>query len=143
MAKAQNKTVATRASVAAFLGGIQDPARAKDCREVAAMMRAATGEKPRMWGPSIVGFGQYHYVYDSGREGDACIVGFSPRKGDLTIYIVPGFSAYGDLLARLGKHRTAKVCLYIKRLDDIDRAVLRELIERSVADMRARYPGRG
>lgn len=95
---------------------------------------------PACGGQGIVGFGQYHYVYESGREGDACIVGFSPRKNDLTVYIVPGFSAYSELLARLGRHKIAKVCLYLKRLDDIDRGVLRQLIERSVADMRARYP---
>lgn len=140
MAKAANKTLATSASVEDFLAAVADPSRAKDCREIAAMMRKATGERARMWGASIVGFGSYHYKYDSGREGDAPIIGFSPRKSDLTIYIVPGFSSYGELLARLGKHKTAKVCLYLKRLDDIDRDVLRELIERSVADMRARYP---
>lgn len=139
MPKSANKTVATSASVRDFLAGIADAQRAKDCREVAAMMRAATGEKPRMWGPSMVGFGQHHYRYDSGREGDMFTVGFAPRKSDLTIYIVPGFAKHGDLLARLGPHRTGKSCLYVKRLDAIDREVLREIVARSIADMRARY----
>ncbi len=140
MAKTANKTVPTSASVDDFIAAVADARRAADCRALVAMMREATGEAPRMWGASIVGFGQYHYVYESGREGDACVVGFSPRKNDLTIYIVPGFAAYADLLARLGRHKTAKVCLYLKRLDDVDRGVLRELVCRSVADMRARYP---
>ena len=140
MAKATNKAVATKASVVSFLAGIEDDARQKDCRELAAMMREATGEQPRMWGASMVGFGAYHYVYDSGREGDSFLVGFAPRKSDLTIYIVPGFAMFGELLAKLGKHKTAKSCLYIKRLDDIDRGVLREIVVASAADMRARYP---
>ena len=139
MAKPNNKTVATSASVDDFIAAVADEQRAADCREMVEMMREATGEEPRMWGASIVGFGQYHYVYESGREGDACIIGFSPRKNDLTIYIVPGFAAYADLLGRLGRHKIAKVCLYLKRLDDIDRSVLRELVVRTVDDMRARY----
>ena len=139
MAKPNNKTVATSASVDDFIAAVADKQRAADCREMVEMMREATGEEPRMWGASIVGFGQYHYVYESGREGDACIIGFSPRKNDLTIYIVPGFAAYADLLGRLGRHKIAKVCLYLKRLDDIDRSVLRELVVRTVDDMRARY----
>lgn len=140
MAKPANKTVPTSVSVDDFIAAVADAQRAADCRALVAMMREVTGEAPRMWGASIVGFGQYHYVYESGREGDACVVGFSPRKNDLTIYIVPGFSAYADLLARLGRYKTAKVCLYVKRLDDVDRGVLRELVVRSVADVRARYP---
>jgi hypothetical protein len=139
MAKPKNKTVATSASVHGFIAAVADAQRAADCREMVAMMREATGEEPRMWGASIVGFGQYHYVYERGREGDACIIGFSPRKNDLTIYIVPGFAAYPDLLGRLWRHKIAKVFLYLKRLDEIDRSVLHELVMRSIAEMRARY----
>jgi hypothetical protein len=140
MAKAANKTAATSASVAAFISAIDDEARAKDCRTLVSIMGEATGEKPRMWGPSMIGFGTYHYRYDSGHEGDSFLVGFAPRKNELAIYIVPGFSAYGDLLLKLGKHKTAKACLYVKKLTDIDLDALRELVQRSVADMRARYP---
>ena len=139
MPKAQNKTVATNASVTAYLAGIEDPERAADCRQLVAMMRKATGEKPSLWGPTMIGFGAYHYRYESGREGDSFLVGFAPRKGDISIYIVPGFNDYAELLDKLGKHKTAKVCLYVRRLADIDLAVLQQLIGRSVADMRKRY----
>lgn len=138
MPKAANKTIATTASVSAFIAGVPDAARAADCRVLVAMMREATGEEPRMWGPSMIGFGHYHYKYDSGREGDMFVVGFASRKNDISIYIVPGFSQYTDLLTRLGKYKTGKVCLYVKRLSDIAPDVLRKLIQRSVDDMRAR-----
>ncbi len=103
-------------------------------------MSEITGAEPRMWGDSMVGFDSYHYVYASGREGDWFITGFSPRRRNLSIYVMPGFSGVSDLMGRLGKHRTGKSCLYAKRLGDLDRTVLRELLERSVAEMRDRYP---
>ena len=138
MATAKLKTTPTESSVAAFLAGVKDPARRRDCDRVVAMMRKATGAQPKMWGPSIVGFGTYRYKYASGREGDWMLTGFSPRKSDLTLYIMAGFDGYGDLMKRLGKHKTGKSCLYIRKLDDVDMAVLTELVERSVAHMSAR-----
>jgi hypothetical protein len=127
------KTKATSQNVGQFLAGITDAAKRADAEEIARMLGEITGVEARMWGPSIVGFGQYHYKYESGHEGDMCIAGFSPRKDALTMYVVPGFERYGELMARLGKYRTGKGCLYVKRLDDVDRSVLRELLERSVA----------
>jgi hypothetical protein len=130
---AQNKTQATTSSVDEFLAGVEDPGRQADCRQVLAIMERATGETPRMWGPSIVGLGSTHYSYESGREGDFFLIGFSPRKSDLTLYILPGIQSYPEHLARLGKHKTGKSCLYLKRLADIDVAVLEDLIQTSVA----------
>ncbi len=103
-------------------------------------MGEVTGQPPKMWGPSIVGYGSYRFRYASGREGTSLVVGFAPRKQNLVIYIMPGFSNYGDLLARLGKFRTGKSCLYVNRLDDVDEAVLEELLRDSVAEMGRRYP---
>jgi hypothetical protein len=137
---AANKTRKTGASVAEFLNRIDDPRRRADCRRVAKMMRDATGKRAAMWGDSIVGFGRYTYHYASGRSGEWPIVGFSPRKNDLTLYIMPGFSTYDRLLEKLGKHRTGKSCLYLKRLADVDEAVLEELVKASVEAMRAKYP---
>lgn len=131
-AKAANKTTVTDGSVEAFLAGIADPQKQQDCRTVAAIMAKATSEGPRMWGPSMVGFGQYHYVYESGREGDWFVTGFAPRAANLTLYIMDGFPKYAELLAKLGKHTTGKSCLYIKRLSDIDLKVLEQLITASV-----------
>ena len=102
-------------------------------------MREVTGERPKMWGSSIVGFGSYHYTYASGREGDWPVVGFAPRKQNLVLYIMPGFARYESLLARLGKHRTGKSCLYVNKLDDIDPEVLEELVRESVDEMKRRY----
>jgi hypothetical protein len=138
MAKA-NKTKPTAVEVDDFLGRVSDPAKRADALALVQMMRSATGAPAVMWGPSIVGFGSYHYRYESGHEGDSPIVGFSPRKASLVLYIVTGFAEAGPLLARLGKHTTGKSCLYIKRLADVDVAVLRTLIEQSVAGVRARY----
>ncbi|MGD8395684.1 MAG: DUF1801 domain-containing protein [Candidatus Eiseniibacteriota bacterium] len=126
------KTRKTRASVTAFLDAIQDPETRRDCRTLARMMREITGARAAMWGESMVGFGSYHYRYASGREGDWFLAGFSPRRQNLTIYIMAGFSGSARLLGRLGRHRTGKACLYVKRLADVDLDVLRELIERSV-----------
>ena len=136
------KTRPTGASVTAFIGAVDDAARRRDCREIMRMMRAATGKRPRMWGPSMVGYGSYHYRYASGREGDWFLAGFSPRKRDLTVYVIPDLRSHEDLLERLGPHRRGVCCLYLKRLDDIDRDVLRELLERAVARIRASYPCR-
>ena len=129
------KTAPTAVSVADFLSGIADPERRADCDALVALMQAATGEQATLWGPSIVGFGCYHYVYGSGHSGDAALVGFSPRKGDISIYIVNGLDRYASHLARLGKHKTGKVCLYVKRLADIDMGVLKEMVEDSVQCM--------
>jgi hypothetical protein len=133
---AELKTKRTGESVDAFLDAIDDETRRKDCRTVLKIMKKATKAKPKMWGPSIVGFGNYHYKYESGREGDWFLAGFSPRKRDLTLYIVAGFDRYEALMARLGKHSTGKSCLYIKRLSDIDTTVLEELVTASVQHMK-------
>lgn len=136
---AELKTKASNASVAAFLKTVDDEQKRKDSREVMALMREVTGKRAKMWGISIVGFGTYHYRRRSGQEGDWPVTGFSPRKQYLTIYIMPGFSRYGALMKKLGKYKTGKSCLYLKRLDDVDRKVLRRLVTRSVADMRKMY----
>jgi hypothetical protein len=136
---AENKTRPNKTSVKAFLDGIEDSARRRDARTVAAMMRRATGSRAKMWGTSIVGYGQYHYKYASGREGDWALTAFSPRKQNLVVYIMPGFSPFGALMKKLGKHKTGKSCLYINRLDDIDVSVLEKLIADSVKLMRERH----
>lgn len=132
---AELKTKKTTASVEDFLNAIADPQRRHDCWTLAALMQEVTQSPPSMWGDAIVGFGTYHYKYASGREGDWPVVGFASRKQDLTLYIMSGFDQYEALLSRLGKHKTGKACLYVKRLADVDMAVLRELVERSVAHM--------
>ena len=136
---AENKTKATKASVTAFMNAIEDRQKRADARKVAAMMRRATGKRARMWGPSIVGYGTYHYKYESGREGDFMVAGFSPRKQALTVYIMAGFGRFDALLKKLGKYKTGKSCLYIKRLSDVDEAVLEKLIVESVKYMRKNY----
>ncbi|MDX1433346.1 MAG: DUF1801 domain-containing protein [Gammaproteobacteria bacterium] len=134
------KTRPTNASVSAFLGSLEDADKRRDARRLLALMREETGERAKMWGESIVGFGSYHYRYASGREGDWPITGFSPRKQNFAIYIMPGFTKYAALMARLGKFKTGKSCLYVKRLEDVSENVLRRLVRRSVADMRKLYP---
>ena len=134
---AELKTKATQASVSEFLNAVEDDERRKDCKTVAKIMQKATGAKPKMWGPSIIGFGDHHYKYASGRELDWFLTGFSPRKKDLTLYIMPGFARYNDLMASLGKHSTGKSCLYIKRLSDVDTNVLEKLVTESVEHMKA------
>ncbi len=136
---AQLKTLPTGESVTAFLEEVPDEIKRNDCRTLLGIMKRATGSQPRMWGHSIVGFGTYHYTYTSGREGDWFLTGFSPRKQDLTIYIMPGFDRYTSLMHRLGKHKTGKSCLYIKRISEINLAVLKELIGQSVRHMKAKY----
>jgi hypothetical protein len=133
------KTKKNRASVQQFLGSVDNEKRRKDARTVLKLMQEITGEKPAMWGSSIVGFGSYHYRYESGREGDWMLTGFSPRKQALTLYIMSGFRRYEDLMSRLGKYKTGKSCLYVKNLEDIDLDVLRELIAESVVFMRRTY----
>ena len=133
---AKLKTRRTAASVPAFLKSIADDDRRKDCQTLVRIMKRAVGAEPKMWGSSIVGFGHYHYKYASGRENDWFLAGFSPRKQDLTLYIM-GFDRYDALMAKMGKHKTGKSCLYLKRLADVDVAVLEELISASVKHMTA------
>ncbi|RJF93688.1 DUF1801 domain-containing protein [Sphingomonas cavernae] len=137
---AEIKTKATIASVAQFLGRVEPETKREDAKQIAAMMQRLSGYEPVMWGPSIVGFGSYHYRYDSGHEGDMARIGFSPRKDALTLYVVDSFDQYADLMARLGKYKTGKCCLYVKKLADIDLAVLEELIIASLACMDRKYP---
>ena len=132
---AELKTKQTDQSVQDFLERIPDPRRRQDCYTVLDLMKIVTGAEPKMLGDAIVGFGQYRYKYASGREGDWFLTGFSPRKGDLTLYIMAALAEYGDLLSRLGKHKTSKSCLYIKKLEDIDLSVLQELVTRSVKQL--------
>ena len=133
---ADNKTRQTGAGVEQFLAVVEHPRRREDSLTLLALMKRITGLEPAMWGPSIVGFGSCHYRYDTGREGDTPLTGFAPRKQSLTVYIMPGFAGYEDLLGRLGKHRTGVSCLYINKLADVDQDVLTELISRSFAHMR-------
>ena len=135
----ENKTKVTKVSPMAFIDAVENAQRRKDCRELVALMRNVTGHPPKMWGPSIVGFDRRHYEYESGREGEILLTGFSPRKQALVLYLGPGLENK-RLMAKLGKHKVGKGCLYVNTLDDIDRDVLRTLIEESVAAMRKRYP---
>lgn len=127
-----NKTKPTEAKVEEFLASIENEQRRKDGLELLHLMREITKERPVMWGQSIVGFGDYHYKYASGREGDWFKTGFSPRKSSLTLYIMPNLDEFKPLLAKLGKHRTGKGCVYISKLSDVDISVLREIIEKSI-----------
>ena len=129
------KTQKNKTSVKEFLDKVPDERRKKDARAVSALMEEVTGEKPAMWGASMVGFGSYHYKYDSGQEGDWPMVAFSPRKDSLTLYIMPGFAEYTELLERLGKHKTGRSCLYIKSLDDVHLPTLKALVRQSVKHM--------
>ena len=136
---AANKTVETDADVREFIESVADDAKRADCRTLVDMMARITGEPPKMWGASIVGFGSYHYRNASGREGDFFLTGFSPRARNLTIYIMPGFDGEKERLAQLGKHKTGKSCLYVNRLVDVDESVLEAMIADSVAWMRETY----
>jgi hypothetical protein len=133
-----NKTKATSLSVSAYIEALSDPTRRSDAKELVRLMPRASGEKPRLWGPSIVGFSSYHYRYDSGREGDMPLVSFSPRKAALVLYSLLEHSEAKALLAKLGRHTTGKGCLYIKKLADVDRTILERLIGNAVAHYRAR-----
>jgi hypothetical protein len=137
---AETKTKPTEVSVDAFIDAVVDPVRREDAKAVRAMMERVTGEPARMWGPSIIGFGSYHYRYDSGHEGDACRLGFSPRRAELALYVLTGAPEQDAQLARLGKHRTGKACLYVKKLADVDMAVLEEITRGALAYMDAKYP---
>src|SRR5215469_12475610 len=129
---AENKTIPNDLDVEQFLNSVTDERKRKDSFTILRLMKQVTGLEPRMWGSSIVGFGSYHYKYESGREGDMPIAGFSPRKQSLTLYNMGGFEGYDDLLKKLGKHTTGKGCLYVKRLDDVDLPTLKSLMEESV-----------
>ena len=133
---AEQKTKPTNQSVKEFLNEISEPERRADCFAVAKIMEEITGEKPKMWGPSIVGFGSYRYKYASGREGDWPLMGFSPRKKDLTLYIMMGFEKHADLMEKLGKHSHSKSCLYIKRLSDVHVPTLTKLIKIGLKDLK-------
>jgi Domain of unknown function (DU1801) len=132
---AELKTKPTDQSVADFINQISDAERREDCFTIAKLMEEITGDKPKMWGPSIIGFGSYHYKYASGREGDWLVTGFSPRKKDLTLYLMMGFEKHQDLMKQLGKHSTGKACLYIKRLSDVHLPTLKKLIKASVKQL--------
>ncbi len=136
---AENKTKATEASVESYLSAIEDEARRKDCEALAKLMTKATKAQPKMWGSSIVGFGSYHYKYESGREGDTCLTGFASRKGDISVYLVASFPGQEELLSKLGKHKMGKGCLYVRKLSDIDLRVLEKLIVGSVAERKRHY----
>ena len=129
---AELKTKQNETSVADFLNNIPDEKKRQDCLALQELMQQVTGTEPKMWGDSIVGFGTYHYKYASGRAGEWFLTGFSPRKQNLTLYIMAGFDQYDELLEKLGKHKTGKSCLYVKQLADIDIVTLRELIQQSV-----------
>ena len=135
-----NKTMPTGASVAEFLEAVEPPQKAAEVQTLDRLFRRVTGYEPQMWGASIVGYGRYHYRYKSGREGDFLATGFSPRKANLSIYIMPGYQDYGAILARLGKHRLGKSCLYVNKLADVDTDVLAELIARGLEDLNALWP---
>ena len=136
MAKAELKTKVNDASVTKFLDSVADEEKRNDCLEILKLMKQVTKEEPKMWGSSIVGFGSYHYKGKSGREGDWMLIGFSPRKQNLTLYLMGGFEAHTALLKKLGKFTTSVGCLYIKKLDDVDKKVLKELVTASVKRMK-------
>jgi hypothetical protein len=136
---AENKTKATDASVESYLSAIADEARRKDCEALSRLMAKATKERPKMWGPSIVGYGSYHYRYESGREGDSCLTGFSSRKGDISIYLVAEFPGRDGLLSRLGRYKLGKGCLYVRKLSDVDLKVLEQLVAGAVEARKRRH----
>ena len=136
---AENKTKATEASVESYISAIEDEARRKDCEALTSLMTKATKQPPKMWGTSIVGFGSYHYKYESGREGNSCLTGFSSRKGDISIYLVADFPGQGELLAKLGKHKMGKGCLYVRKLSDVDPKILEQLVIGTVAERKRHY----
>ena len=136
MVKSDLKTKPGEGSVTAFINSVENEKRREDAFVMLDIMKGITKEEPKLWGPSIVGFGSYHYKYESGREGDWFLTGFSPRKANLTIYIMSGFKEHETLMKRLGKYKTGSSCLYIKKLEDIDMRVLKELINKSVQKMK-------
>lgn len=140
MGQQQNKTVETTESVLDFINTVTDETKRNDSLHLVEMMKTETGFEPRMWGTSIIGFGSYHYRYDSGREGDAPRVGFSPRKNELSLYLALNKADREELLPVFGKHKTSKSCIYVKKLTDIDERILQKMISISVKNMAARYP---
>lgn len=135
-----NKTIETEACVEDYLSAIVPEQKQEDCRAICAIMERLTGSSPKMWGGSIVGFGQYHYKYESGREGDAVRTGFAARAQNISIYIMPGYQDFDDELSRLGKHKVGKSCLYLKRLSDVDENVLEEMIAKGLKLLAQKYP---
>lgn len=137
---ADNKTKKTDVNPQSYVAAIEKEDRRADCQILMDMMAELTGCEPKMWGASIVGFGEYHYKYDSGREGDSIRLGFSSRAQNISIYIMPGYQDFGDELSRLGKHKIGKACLYIKRLSDVDENVLREIMTKGLRLLEEKYP---
>lgn len=138
MAKAELKTKPTSADVEKFLNSIENEKRKKDTFVILDLMKKITKEEPKMWGPSIIGFDSYHYKYESGREGDWFLTGFSPRKTNFSIYIMSGFKEFDKLLSKLGKHKTGSSCLYINKLEDVDLSILKKMVTLSVRKMRSK-----
>lgn len=139
----ENKTQATDADVAAFLNAVEPDRRREDALALEALFRRVTGWQPRLWGPSIIGYGTYHYRYESGREGDFLATGFSPRKANMVLYILPGYAGFGHLLDRLGKHKIGKSCLYINKLADVDTGVIEQIVRAGLDDLATRWPVTG
>lgn len=136
---AKNKTKPTEVSVEAHLSAIGSEEQRRDCLALAKLMTQITKAEPRMWGPSIIGFGSYHYRYDSGREGTSCLTGFAVRRNEISVYLVAGSKDQEALLGRLGKHKMGKACLYIRRLSEVDQSVLEQLVAGSVVEIKRRY----
>ena len=136
---AEKKTAENKGDVGKFLATLDNEQRKAECALVLDLMQKITRQEPRMWGSSIVGFGSYHYKYASGKEGEWFLTGFSPRKQALTLYIISGFSPFGELMDQLGKYKTGKSCLYVKKLEDIDLKVLKKLVRQSVAHLKKKY----
>ena len=134
MSNAKIQTVPTTTDVRAFLAQVEDEQQRRDSERLIEIMQSVSGKSPVMWGPAIIGFGSYHYTYESGREGDMPRIAFSPRKGKLTLYVINNATKYSDFLERLGKYKTSEACLYITRLDDVDVDILKQLIEAAYAD---------
>jgi hypothetical protein len=137
---AENKTKPTKVSVTDYLEKMASAEQLADCQELVKLFRELTGKPPKMWGPSIVGFDSYHYVYESGREGDAPLLGFALRGKEIVLYVGCGFDETKALLPKLGKYRSSVACIYIKKLDDIDRGVLKRMAKSSIAETRRRHP---
>ena len=136
---AEMKTKENNENVEKFLNTVEDISKRKDCFEIAELIKKASGFEPKMWGNAIVGFGRYHYKYESGREGDMCLIGFSPRKKNITLYIMAGIESQRDLLDELGKHKTSKGCLYINKLSDIDKNILTKRMKNAIAYLKSKY----
>jgi Domain of unknown function (DU1801) len=136
MAKAKAKTVETKNSVTDFINSVPDEKKKTDCFTLIEIMKEQSGFEPKLWGPSIVGFGSYHYIYESGREGDAPLVAFSPRKAEISLYLASNFENREELLQKFGKHKSAKACIYVKKLEDIDLAVLKKMITLSIKQVK-------